>query len=85
MVALAEAWNSGASFWDAKRQEAYANDQDAATSLVAVTARFNRAKADRDLTEWMPPLPGAHFRYVGEWTTTKLLWDFPPARPRRTR
>ncbi|MFJ3097377.1 HNH endonuclease family protein [Streptomyces hydrogenans] len=74
MVPLAESWDSGASEWDAKRREAYANDQDAATSLVAVTARTNRAKADKDPAEWMPPLPDAHCRYVGEWTATKLRW-----------
>ncbi|MFB6900757.1 HNH endonuclease family protein [Streptomyces hydrogenans] len=74
MVPLAEAWDSGASAWDAKRREAYANDQDAAVSLVAVTARSNRAKADRDPAEWMPPLPEAHCRYVGEWAATKLRW-----------
>ncbi len=22
----------------------------------------------------MPPLPDAHCRYIGEWTTTKLRW-----------
>ncbi len=43
-------------------------------SLVAVTARSNRAKADRDPGEWMPPLPEEHCRYVGEWTATKLRW-----------
>ncbi|MEU3400703.1 HNH endonuclease family protein [Streptomyces filamentosus] len=74
MVPLAEAWDSGASTWDAARREAYANDQDAATSLVAVTARSNRSKADKDPAEWMPPLPEAHCRYVGEWTATKLRW-----------
>ncbi|MFI9297564.1 HNH endonuclease family protein [Streptomyces gardneri] len=74
MVPLAEAWDSGASAWDAQRREAYANDQDAATSLVAVTARSNRAKADRDPAEWMPPLPDANCRYVSEWTATKLRW-----------
>lgn len=74
MVPLAESWDSGASNWDAKRREAYANDQDAAASLVAVTARSNRAKADRDPAEWMPPLPEAHCRYVSEWTATKLRW-----------
>ncbi|MFF9915588.1 HNH endonuclease family protein [Streptomyces sp. NPDC013457] len=74
MVPLAEAWDSGASAWTPARREAYANDQHAATSLVAVTARSNRAKADRDPAEWMPPLPDAHCRYVGEWTATKLRW-----------
>ncbi|MFB9601435.1 HNH endonuclease family protein [Streptomyces roseofulvus] len=74
LTPLAEAWDSGASAWTAKRREAYANDQDVSTSLVAVTARTNRAKADKDPAEWMPPLPDAHCRYVGEWTATKLRW-----------
>ncbi|MFF8840483.1 HNH endonuclease family protein [Streptomyces sp. NPDC015130] len=74
MVPLAEAWDSGASNWDAKRREAYANDQDAAASLVAVTARTNRSKADQDPAQWMPPLPDANCRYISEWTATKLRW-----------
>ncbi|MEW1906219.1 HNH endonuclease family protein [Streptomyces sp. NPDC086147] len=74
MVPLAEAWDSGASTWDAKRREAYANDQGATASLVAVTARTNRSKADQDPATWMPPLPDAHCRYIGEWTATKLRW-----------
>ncbi|MFI9213912.1 HNH endonuclease family protein [Streptomyces sp. NPDC053253] len=74
MVPLAESWDSGASSWTAARREAYANDQDAATSLVAVTARSNRSKSDQDPAEWMPPLPDAHCRYVSEWTATKLRW-----------
>ncbi|GGR66029.1 hypothetical protein GCM10010282_68810 [Streptomyces roseolus] len=59
MVPLAEAWDSGASAWDAKRREAYANDQDATASLVAVTARTDRQKADQDSATWMPPRPDA--------------------------
>ncbi|APE26718.1 HNH endonuclease family protein [Streptomyces venezuelae] len=74
MVPLAEAWDSGASAWTAARREAYANDQTAAASLVAVTARTNRSKADQDPAQWMPPLPDAHCRYIGEWTATKLRW-----------
>ncbi|GGU61194.1 hypothetical protein GCM10010274_57540 [Streptomyces lavendofoliae] len=74
MVPLAEAWDSGASGWDAKRREAYANDQDAAASLVAVTARTNRQKADQDPSKWMPPAPSATCRYLAEWTATKLRW-----------
>lgn len=74
MVPLAEAWDSGASAWDAKRREAYANDQDAASSLVAVTARTNRQKADQDPATWMPSAPSATCRYLAEWTATKLRW-----------
>ncbi|WP_328974131.1 HNH endonuclease family protein [Streptomyces canus] len=75
MVPLAEAWDSGASAWTAARREAYANDQGAAASLVAVTARTNRQKSDQDPAEWMPPAPDAQCRYVVEWVATKLRWQ----------
>ncbi|WP_327389223.1 HNH endonuclease family protein [Streptomyces microflavus] len=75
MVPLAEAWDSGASAWSAARREAYANDQGADVSLVAVTARSNRQKSDQDPADWMPPSPEAQCRYVGEWVSTKLRWQ----------
>jgi hypothetical protein len=74
MVPLAEAWDSGASAWTAARREAYANDQGAATSLVAVTARSNRSKADQDPAQWLPPAAEVHCRYAAEWVGTKLRW-----------
>ncbi|MFB6525048.1 HNH endonuclease family protein [Streptomyces sp. NPDC056399] len=75
MVPLKEAWGSGAWEWTAERREAYANDQNAAVSLIAVTARSNRAKADKDPAQWMPPAPSARCRYATEWTATKLRWN----------
>ncbi len=75
MVPLAEAWDSGASGWTAARREAYANDQGAHVSLVAVTARSNRQKSDQDPADWMPPSPDAECRYVAEWVSTKLRWQ----------
>ncbi|MGN5392585.1 HNH endonuclease family protein [Streptomyces sp. JL7001] len=74
MVPLAEAWDSGASAWTAARREAYANDQGQQASLVAVTARSNRSKADQDPAEWLPPSADALCRYGAEWTATKLRW-----------
>ncbi|MGW9597492.1 HNH endonuclease family protein [Streptomyces chartreusis] len=74
MVPLAEAWDSGASDWTSQRREAYANDQGAEASLVAVTARSNRSKADQDPAQWMPPAAEVHCRYVAEWVGTKLRW-----------
>ncbi|MFH0517257.1 HNH endonuclease family protein [Streptomyces sp. M41] len=74
MVPLAEAWDSGASQWTAKRREAYANDLDAVTSLVAVTAASNRTKADQDPAQWLPTADGVLCRYLTEWTATKLRW-----------
>ncbi|MFE0134056.1 HNH endonuclease family protein [Streptomyces sp. NPDC059037] len=73
MVPLAEAWDSGASQWSAKRREAYANDLDADTSLVAVTAASNRSKADKDPSEWLPN-PEVTCRYASEWTGDKKRW-----------
>ncbi|MFC9818044.1 HNH endonuclease family protein [Streptomyces virginiae] len=74
MVPLAEAWDSGASSWTAQKREAYANDQGQPSSLVAVTARSNRSKADQDPAEWLPPSAEALCRYGAEWTATKLRW-----------
>ncbi|MFC9816117.1 HNH endonuclease family protein [Streptomyces virginiae] len=74
MVPLAEAWDSGASSWTAQRREAYANDQGQPASLVAVTARSNRSKADQDPAEWLPPSADALCRYGAEWSATKLRW-----------
>ncbi|MFI2031923.1 HNH endonuclease family protein [Streptomyces buecherae] len=81
MVPLAEAWDSGASAWTPAKREAYANDQKATTSLVAVTARTNRQKADQDPADWLPPAPEAQCRYVAEWTSTKLRWKLSADQP----
>ncbi|KOT52325.1 hypothetical protein ADK43_30350 [Streptomyces rimosus subsp. rimosus] len=74
MVPLAEAWDSGASQWTAARREAYANDLDAERSLVAVTAKTNRSKADQDPATWLPPLADARCTYAADWVSTKLRW-----------
>ncbi|MGQ7754824.1 HNH endonuclease family protein (plasmid) [Streptomyces sp. WC2508] len=74
VVPLAEAWDSGASKWDADRREQYANDLTAARSLVAVTAKTNRSKADRDPSEWLPPAASAQCTYGADWVGTKLRW-----------
>ncbi|MFE9381241.1 HNH endonuclease family protein [Streptomyces sp. NPDC006855] len=75
MVPLAEAWDSGAYDWTPERREAYANDLSAARSLVAVTAKTNRSKADRDPAAWMPPAASATCTYLVDWTATKLRWN----------
>ncbi len=74
MVPLAEAWDSGASEWDADRRMRYANDLDAERSLVAVTARTNRQKADKDPSQWLPPASSAQCTYGADWVGTKLRW-----------
>ncbi|MDX2292728.1 MULTISPECIES: HNH endonuclease [Streptomyces] len=74
LVPLEEAWASGASGWTAARRAKYANDQGAAATLVAVTARSQKAKAGQDPAAWVPDGNAAYCRYVGEWVGTKLRW-----------
>ncbi|MEU1621507.1 HNH endonuclease family protein [Streptomyces sp. NPDC005722] len=73
-VPLAEAWDSGASQWTAAQWQAYANDLDEPRALVAVTARTNRSKADKDVAEWMPPYAAARCGYLVDWVTVKTRW-----------
>ncbi|WP_435975419.1 HNH endonuclease [Streptomyces sp. Qhu_M48] len=75
LVPLAEAWESGASDWTADRRERFANDQGAAATLVAVTARSQRDRAGRDPAAWVPTDAARYCRYLGDWVGTKLRWD----------
>ncbi len=74
VVPLAEAWDSGGRAWTPARRQAYANDLDAERSLIAVSARTNRSKADQDPAQWMPSAATQHCAYVADWTATKLRW-----------
>ncbi|MEU9405733.1 HNH endonuclease family protein [Streptomyces sp. NPDC048281] len=73
MVPLAEAWDSGAAVWTAARREAYANDQGAPNSLIAVSGSSNRSKADKDPADWMP-VPVDRCKYTVDWVADKLRW-----------
>ncbi|WP_435792378.1 HNH endonuclease family protein [Actinacidiphila glaucinigra] len=74
VVPLAEAWDSGASQWTPAQRQAYANDLDEPRALVAVTARSNRSKSDKDVAEWLPPHAAARCGYLVDWVTVKTRW-----------
>lgn len=74
LVALSEAWDSGAAAWDDARREAFANDLDSG-QLVAVTAATNRSKSDRDPAEWQPPNRDAWCEWATAWVGVKAKWD----------
>jgi hypothetical protein len=74
MVALKEAWESGARSWSAYNRERYANDLGWSWSLVAVTDNVNQSKGDRDPAEWLPPLSAARCNYAIQWVTVKYRW-----------
>lgn len=75
VVALKEAWDSGAHSWSASRRRAFANDLTDARTLVAVTASVNRSKSDKDPSNWMPPNRGDWCRYIADWVAIKSRWD----------
>lgn len=54
VVALGDAWRTGAGAWKAARRLAYANDP---VVLLAVDGPENEAKGDDDASEWQPPSP----------------------------
>ena len=74
MVALAEAWDSGARSWTTSRRQAYANDLGESRALVAVKDTVNQSKGDKDPAEWMPSYSGARCRYIQEWVAVKIRW-----------
>ena len=74
MVALNEAWRSGAHEWSTERRQQFANDLDS-TQLWAVSATSNRAKGDSDPADWLPPQESAHCDYVVSWIEVKHEWD----------
>ena len=75
VVALAEAWDSGAAGWDTARRRAFANDLEEPAALIAVTGASNNAKSDRDPAEWRPPRPEAWCGFARSWVTVKVRWD----------
>jgi hypothetical protein len=75
VVALKEAWDSGAGRWSAARREAFANDLSDARALVAVTASSNRSKGDKDPPQWMPRNTAVHCTYLSDWVAVKSRWS----------
>ncbi len=72
VVALAEAWDSGASGWTLERRRQFANDP---LNLLVVTRRSNREKADLDAGEWKPPMADAWCVTASMVILTKLRYE----------
>ena len=73
LVALSEAWGSGARLWNGDTRERFANDLSDSRALVAVTDNVNQSKSDKDPSQWLPTYDKC--RYVKEWTAIKLRWS----------
>ena len=75
MVALKEAWDSGAHAWDSDRRRAFANDLELPQALIAVSRSSNRSKGADDPAEWLPPLVSYHCQYIEDWMVVKIKWE----------
>jgi hypothetical protein len=73
MVALAEAWDSGASLWTAADRQAFANDLGDPRSLIGVSISSNSSKSDSDPVDWLPA--NEKCRYVADWVAVKIRWS----------
>ncbi|WP_243074869.1 cell wall-binding repeat-containing protein [Microbacterium sp. SS28] len=75
VVALAEAWRSGASGWTDEQRRSFANDLDVPYALTAASSASNQSKSDKDPAEWLPPNTANTCEYVTSWATIKYRWS----------
>lgn len=80
VVALSDAWRTGAQQWPAGRREQFANDP---ANLLAVGGSANQDKGDGDAATWLPPQRGYRCVYVLRQVRVKAaygLWVTPAER-----
>ncbi|MGO2655640.1 MAG: GmrSD restriction endonuclease domain-containing protein [Pseudoclavibacter sp.] len=78
MVALSNAWQTGAQQISAEQRERLANDP---LNLQAVDGPTNQQKSDGDAATWLPPRKGYRCEYVARQVSVKAayaLWVTPP-------
>jgi hypothetical protein len=78
LVALSNAWQTGAAYFDKSKRSQIANDP---INLLAVDARLNRQKGDGDAATWLPPNKSFRCEYVSRQVAVKAkyqLWVTPP-------
>ena len=71
VVALSDAWRSGASGLTASQRETLANDP---LNLQAIEGPLNASKSDDDASEWLPPLASYRCIYVARQVSVKYLY-----------
>ena len=72
IVALSDAWQKGAKYWDASKRIALANDP---LNLRAVDASTNRSKGDGDTATWLPPNKAYRCAYVANQVAVKKKYE----------
>lgn len=78
VVALSNAWQTGAAYFDKTKRQLIANDP---LNLLAVDSNLNRQKGDGDAATWLPPLKSYRCDYVARQIAVKAkyaLWVTSP-------
>jgi hypothetical protein len=75
VVALKEAWDSGAWAWSDATRNAYANDTTDRRTLQVVTDNVNSKKGAMDPSNWLPSLKSNLCTYLGNWISVKARWN----------
>ncbi|MCL2465005.1 MAG: HNH endonuclease family protein [Micrococcales bacterium] len=71
VVALADAWQSGASTWSADELHQFGNDP---LDLLAVSGPLNNEKGDKAANAWLPPNTAYRCAYVARQIGVKLSY-----------
>ena len=78
VVALSNAWQTGAAYFDKAVRTQIANDP---LNLLAVDSKLNRQKGDGDAATWLPPSKSFRCAYVARQVAVKAkykLWVSEP-------
>jgi hypothetical protein len=80
VVALGNAWATGAARFDIRKRAALANDP---LNLLAVDLHTNRSKGDGDAATWLPPYRPFRCDYVARQVAVKQKYGLWLTRPER--
>jgi hypothetical protein len=72
VVALSNAWQTGAQYLTEARRIALANDP---LNLLAVEGKANQQKSDSDAASWLPPSKIFRCQYVARQISVKRRYD----------
>jgi len=72
LVALSNAWQTGAAYFDRSKRSQFANDP---INLLAVDSRLNRQKGDGDAATWLPPHKPFRCEYVSRQVAVKAKYS----------
>jgi hypothetical protein len=81
VVALSNAWQTGAFKLTLEKRTAFANDPD---NLLAVQGRLNSQKGDGDAATWLPPLKSYRCTYVSKQIVVKAKYGLWVTAPEKT-